>query len=105
MPNPINPATAGLQTAMAPEAQINERMGVRAKLAAMGGQMPQPAPLPQAPQQFQMNPQLPDPNGMIAALKSSGYTGQRMDDIALPEDPQSVAQLKARIDALMGGGR
>lgn len=101
MPNPQNPAVAGLQTAMAPEELIRQRQGVNQVMSGHGMATPPP---PAKPSQFQMNPQLPDPSGMISALKQSGYTGQRMHDINLP-DESTVDQLRQRIDALMGGGR
>ena len=87
------------------EQQINERMGVRAKLGALGGQLPLVGQMSQPQGQFNLNPSMSDPNGMQTALSQSGFTGQRMNDIQLPEDPQTIAQLKARIDALMRGSR
>ena len=87
------------------EQQINERMGVRAKLGALGGQLPLVGQMMQPQGQFNLNPSMSDPNGMQTALSQSGFTGQRMNDIQLPEDPQTVAQLKARIDRIARGLR
>jgi hypothetical protein len=43
-----------------------------------------------------------DPQGMLAALKAAGYTGQRTGDINLPDEPQSIDELTQRINRLMG---
>lgn len=103
MPNPVTPAVAGLQTALAPEALIKQRQAVNSTMS--GATKPGPATLPAPKTSFQLNPQLPDPEGMLQALKANGYRGQRLTDIELSEPQQSVDQLKARIDALMGASR
>lgn len=80
------------------EPMINQRLNAQAKLSGylpIGNQQPPMQPM------FNLNPSMPDAPGMMNLLKQSGFTGQRMQDIPLQEDPQTLAQLKARIDALM----
>lgn len=107
MPNgqrpPMGQAVQGLQAAgTGPDQLINERLGVNRAMSGGGPQMA-PAKPPAAPQGIQLNPGIPDPSGMLAALKQAGYTGQRTGDIQLPDEPQSVDELTRRVDALLKG--
>ena len=108
MPNgQATPPMRGLQAAGPEEGLINQRLGINQAMS--GGQPPMlqtPPPRPPAPPGgLQMNPGIPDPAGMLRALQQSGYTGQRTEDIQLPDDT-GLDSITARIDALLkGGGR
>lgn len=89
-----NPALQGLAAAASPDAQIAQRQKVNSVFA--------PAPQPAAGAPFALNPGMTDPQGMFAALKAAGYTGQRTTDIPLPEEEIPFEELMRRSNALLG---
>ena len=54
---------------------------------------------PSPPAMFQLNPNVPDPEGLMTAMRKAGLKGQRTKDIELP---LSLEELLARAAALSG---
>jgi len=93
-----NPALSGLQAA-SPEELIRQRMAVNQLMSGKQAPVPVP-PVPRG--QFQLNPQIPDPSSMLAALQKAGYTGQRTTDIDLGGEPDmDFDELMRRSNALL----
>lgn len=106
----------GLQAAATPDDLIQQRMGVNQAVAGATGQgqpqmatMRPPVTTPQPAISHELTTNVPtdfaslrstyDPQGMIAALKASGYTGMRTADIPLP-DEIDFDQLMQRANAI-----
>ena len=81
------------------EELLKKRLAVNSAMAQAGGQTPagQAPPMSSAPMPFKLNPQVPDPAGLMKAMQAAGIKGQRTTDIELP---LGLAEIMARAKAL-----
>lgn len=69
---------------------------------AAAGSLPTTPQAPFKSGSFAWPSNIPDPAGLMALLKRLGYTGSRTEDIELKPEAQSVDELTATIDAILG---
>lgn len=82
------------------EQLLKQRLAVNQTMAGVTGQgQLTQAPMAVAPGAFRLNPQVPDPQGLMKAMQAAGLKGQRNEDIELPV---SLEELMARAKALEG---